>query len=81
MSNLSFNKNTFTNTKPATLSKPISNNPNKLGRRTIDEIKEDMNPLKRGSAVPKTHQDMKDIQREQSRNLDVLKAFKEWNKK
>lgn len=82
MSNLSFNKNGFTNNKPATLAKPIVEDPTKLGRRTVDEIKDDMHSLAKGNVVkPKCQQDMKDIQREQSRNVGMLKAFKEWNRK
>lgn len=82
MSNLSFNKNSFTSNNQSTLSKPIANDPTKLGRRTVNEIKDDMNSLVKGKiSKPTNKQDIKDIQREQSRNMGMLKAFKEWNRK
>ena len=82
MSNLSFNKNSFIKSTPATVSKPIINNPNKLGRRTIEEIKDDMHSL--GKQKPKTEvkkSQFEDLQKNRQSNLNCLRGFKEWNKK
>lgn len=82
MSNLSFNKNSFIKSTPATVSKPIMHDSNKLGRRTIEEIKVDMHSL--GKQKPKTEvkkPQFKDIQTNQKNNLNALRSFKEWNRK
>lgn len=80
MSNLSFNKNSFLKSNPATLSKPIVNDPNKLGRRTVEEIKGDMHSINK----PKINQNkpkFEDLQENKLNNLNSLRSFKEWNKK
>ena len=75
MNNLSFNKNNFIKSEPARFSKPIINNPNKLGRRTIEEIKEDMHLLNKPKIVEK-----------ESKKTEIIKpnnfnTFKNWNNK
>jgi len=82
MSNLSFNKNSFIKSTPATVSKPIAYDQNKFGRRTIEEIKEDMHNL--GKPKPKNEPrqpQFKDLQTNQKNNLNSLRSFKEWNRK
>jgi len=82
MSNLSFNKNSFTKSTPATVSKPIANDPNKLGRRTIEEIKGDMHSLGKTNPKPEPKQPkFEDLQTKQKNNLNFLRSFKEWNRK
>ena len=56
MSNLSFNKNSFIKNKPATLSKPLPQNTNVFGRRTIGEIKTDMHMLNKPKENKKSDQ-------------------------
>ena len=73
MSDLSFNKNNFTKSEPAKFSKPIINNNNKFGIRTIEEIKEDMNKLKK----PKVDNKPKMVEIKPN-NLTV---FRKWNNK
>lgn len=82
MSNLSFNKNSFIKSTPATVSKPIAHDPNKIGRRTIEEIKTDMHNLGKPKPKVETKQpQFKDIQTNQKNNLNALRSFKEWNRK
>jgi len=80
MTNLSFNKNNFIKSKPATLSKPIINDPNKLGARTIEEVKKDMHLMNRPRIEEKKPEFM-DLQKNNPAKLDSLKAFRNWNKK
>lgn len=80
MSDLSFNKNRFIKSNPATLSKPLPTNINGFGRRTIEEIKTDMHSINK----PKTEvnkQKMEDLQKNKRNNLNHLKPFKDWNNK
>ena len=82
MSNLSFNKNSFIKSTPTTISKPIAHDPNKLGRRTIEEIKGDMYSIGKPKPKVETKQpEFKDIQTNQKSKLSALKSFKEWNRK
>jgi len=76
MNNLSFNKNNFVNREPAKLTKVIINDPNKLGRRTIEEIKHDMNSLNKNIKLHDNNKTTKQINQ-----LESLKTFREWNKK
>ena len=77
MSNLSFNKNSFIKSNPTTLAKPIINNPNKLGRKTVEEIKADMYSL----GKPILKEEKNKIEDLQKNNLNSFKNFREWNKK
>ena len=79
MNNLSFNKNNFIKSKPTTLSKPIINDPSKLGSRTIEEIKKDMH-LMNSPKVEEKQPEFKDLQKNNHSKLDSLKAFRNWNK-
>ena len=83
MNNLSFNKNSFIKSTPATLSKPIINKSNKLGRREIEEIREDMHLLNKHNSFEEKREEIKpkDIQHNQLSNLNSLKAFIDWNRK
>ena len=82
MSNLSFNKNSFNKNTPATVSKPIINNQNKLGRRTIEEIKGDMHNIGKPKSKPVENKPkFDDLQKKQKTNLSSLRSFKEWNRK
>ena len=74
MSDLSFNKNRFIKSKPATLSKPIINDPNKLGRRTIEEIKTDMHTLNKQK--PELKKENIDLQKN-----NPFRPFNNWGKK
>lgn len=76
MGNLFFNKNQFINSEPAKLVKPIPHDPTKLGRRTVEEIKNDMHPRRTLNNIQN-----KSVQVNKPRKLDSLKAFKEWNRK
>ena len=74
MSNLSFNKNSFIKNKPATLSKPLPQNTNVFGRRTIEEIKTDMHMLNKQKEKENKEPNI-------PTNLNYLKPFKNWNNK
>ena len=80
MNNLSFNKNNFTQNRPATLSKPIIDDPSKLGNRTIEEIKKDMYSINRPK-IEEKKPEFHDLQKNNHNKLGPLKAFREWNKK
>lgn len=80
MSDLFFNKNRFVDSKPATLAKPLPNDPTKLGRKTVEDIKQDMHPSNMSKTVNNSIK-QRDMQMEQFRKLESLKSFKEWNKK
>lgn len=75
MSNLSFNKNSFIKNNPSTLSKPLPQNTNAFGRRTIEEIKTDMHMLNKPKK--ETENKAQNIQT----NLNHLKPLKNWNNK
>ena len=74
MSDLSFNKNRFIKSNPAILSKPIVNDPNKLGRRTIEEIKTDMHTLNKPK--PEVKKQNIDLQKN-----NPFRPFNNWGKK
>lgn len=82
MSDLFFSKNKFVQNSETRLAKPLANDPTKLGRKTVDQVKQDMHPMnnsfKTTDAKPTN---VKDIQLNQSSKLSSLHAFKEWNKK
>lgn len=79
MSDLFFNKNRFVDNKPATLAKPLPNDPTKLGRRTVEEIRQDMHPSNMPKKVNKPI-NQRNTQMKQFSQLESLKSFKEWNK-
>lgn len=81
MIDLFFNKNKFINNEPARLAKPLVNDPTKLGRKTVEEIKKDMYELNRPSDNLTLENEIKNLQANQNRKLDSLKAFKAWNRK
>ena len=73
MSDLSFNKNRFIKSTPATLSKPLSQNVNGFGRRRVEEIKEDMY-LARKQNKETNNQD-------KLNGLKKINSFKNWSNK
>ena len=79
MNNLSFNKNSFTKSTPATLSKPIINDPNHLSGIKIEKIKKDMH-LMNSPKVEEKQPEFKDLQKNNHSKLDSLNAFRNWNK-
>lgn len=81
MSDLFFNKNRFIKNEPARLAKPLVNDPSKLGRKTVEEIRKDMEKLNRPSNNSTLESENKDIQINQNSKLDSLNAFKMWNRK
>ncbi len=79
MSDLFFNKNKFINNEPTRLVRPIPNDPNKLGRKTIEQVKEDMHLMNRSKIEePKIN---KDIQENKLSKLESFKKFTQWNHK
>ena len=73
MSDLSFNKNRFIKTNPATLSKPLPQNVNNFGRRKVEEIKEDMYLV---------HKQNKETNNQEKLNgLKKINSFKNWSNK
>ena len=78
MDNLFFSKNNFVNNQPARLAKPINNDPTKLGRKTVEEIKHEMHPQPN---VNKDEKEQKtfDIQSNNYSKLNDMKAFKNWH--
>lgn len=83
MNNLSFNKNSFNKSETPVLAKPIVNDPTKLGRRTIEEIKQDMHPSKiSNNQTQMKHNNQAPEENTNNQNkLSSLKTFKEWNHK
>ena len=75
MSDLSFNKNRFIKNNPSTLSKPLPQNINQFGRRTIEEIKTDMH------IVNNPKKEINSKEQNIQTNLNHLKPFKNWNNK
>ena len=80
MNNLSFSKNSFIKSEPATIANPVNNNPNKFGRRTLEEIKGDMHSINK-SKIQESNPKLEDVKPNRLNNLNSLRSFKEWNKK
>lgn len=82
MSDLFFSKNKFVQNSETRLAKPLVNDPTKLGRKTVDQVKQDMHPMNTLQKSSNDNQNsVKDIQLNQSTKLSSLNAFKEWNRK